>query len=383
VSWCRSIVVIGAAWLCLVAIVATASAQPAARRTLKLAPGEQRIISGEGIDTISTGAPGIVDVRVTDDQEQVVIVGLAPGETVLLVIMQDGSRVEYEIVVSRIKRRRNIRLDFYFVQISREKALQLGLALPTSITGVANGGVAINASNTRVDARTANASIVTTLLPRLDLARDFGWAKILQQARVVTANGDEGQYKSGGEVNFRLANGLTIQVERIQFGTQVAARASYDNVTGRLELRINAEVSTLTAESADGLPGRTLSTLNTVVNLELGQSIALAGLRSDAAGEANVGIPLLSQIPILGYLFGSRSKREERVQNVIFVVPTLVDAVGVEDRDRVREAFEAYRTYGGRLEGEALTDTVGADVAGPPIEAAPGKTKKSGKGRRR
>ena len=67
--------------------------------------------------------------------------------------------------------------------------------------------------------------------------------------------------------------------------------------------------TTLTAASADGIPGRARSELQTAVNLELGQSIALAGLFSDGKDRARNGLPLLSKIPVLGYLFGTRSER--------------------------------------------------------------------------
>jgi pilus assembly protein CpaC len=67
-------------------------------------------------------------------------------------------------------------------------------------------------------------------------------------------------------------------------------------------------------------------------------------------------LPLLSDIPIIGVLFGSTSNRRQDSQNVIFIVPTVVDAVSVVARERVREALEAYEKYEGDLEDVRLVE---------------------------
>lgn len=313
------------------------------RRDIVLAPGEQKIIPGEGVDSLSTSVPNIVEVRVTDDEKQVLIVGMAPGTTSLLVLMRNGTRFEYNITVSRLRMRRNIRLDVYFVEVKRNRGLQLGVLWPGSVAATAIGQAAIDQSG----AIEARASVVSQVIPQLDLARTQGWAKLLDQARVVMANGEEGTYSSGGEVNVRLATGFAANLEKIAYGTQVTARLSYDDVTGRIEGRVKIEVSRL-VNGVDDLPGRSLVQAGTTVNIELGQSIAVAGLFSDDEAEDSQGLPILSEIPIIGYLFGTHSHSRGRVENMIFLVPTLVSAVGLEQRDRVAEAFTLFKNYEGQ-----------------------------------
>jgi len=313
------------------------------KREISLAPGEQRIIPGEGVDAISTGVPGVADVRVTDDQKQVLVVGMSPGTTSLLLIMRNGSRVEYSVTVSRVRMRRNVRIDFYFVQLSRHRGLQLGALWPGSLGATASGTAVISPSGNF----SASANIVSQVIPRLDFARTRGWAKVLDQARVVMANGEEGTYSSGGEVSVRLATGFAANLQRISFGTNVTARLAYDDVTGRIEGKLKAEVSRLNTRGVDGVPGRSVLQVATTVNLELGQSIALAGLFSDDETDERSGLPLLSEIPIFGFLFGGANLNHERAENVIFMVPTLVEAVALEQRDRVNEAFDIYKRYEG------------------------------------
>ncbi len=352
-------------WLgaCTVAIVMVwgggmAAADVKDRRELVLSPGEQRSLSGEGVDAISTGAPGIVEVRITDDQKQVLIVGMAPGNTTLLMLMKDGRKVEYQVTVSRIRPRRNVRLDFYFVQMSRSYGTQLGILWPGGIGGTISGQASIDQSGVL----SASASVVSQVIPRIDFASNRGYAKVIQQARVVMANGEEGSYSSGGEVNVRLATGFATNLQKIPYGTDISSRASYDDITGRIELRVNAEVSALTRNNpTDNLPGRSVLHVNTTVNLELGQSVALAGLFSDDHLREVQGLPLLSEIPVFGLFFGSRLNRKEQTENVVFIVPTLVTAVALEERDRVAEAFALWEQAWASPPRPVLIHTVGED----------------------
>ena len=346
------------------------------RREIILAPGEQRIIPGEGVDAISTGVPGVADVRVTDDQKQVLVVGMTPGTTSLLLMMKNGSRVEYTVTVSRVRMRRNIRLDFYFVQLSRHRGLQLGVLWPGSLGATATGTAVISQSGQLA----ASANVVSQVIPRLDFARTRGWAKVLDQARVVMANGEEGAYSSGGEVNVKLATGFAASLQKIAFGTNVTARLSYDDVTGRIEGRLKAEVSRLSSNNVDGVPGRSVLQVNTTVNLELGQSIALAGLFSEDETDERTGLPLLSEIPIFGYFFGGANKSHQRSENVVLMVPTLVEAVALEQRDRIGEAFAIYQKFEGKADdaralGALPNDSVPTTT--PRTEtAAPGKSRR-------
>lgn len=353
----------GTVLACALAACGGAWAADKERREMVLSPGEQRTLSGEGVDAISTGAPGVVEVRITDDQKQVLLVGMAPGSTTLLMLMKDGRKLEYQVTVSRIRPRRNVRLDFYFVQLSRRYGTQLGIVWPSGIGGTISGQAMVDQAGTL----TASASVVSQVIPRIDFASSRGFAKVIQQARVVMANGEEGSYVNGGELNVRLATGFATNLQRIPFGTEISSRASYDDVTGRIELRVSAEVSALTRNNpTDNLPGRSRLAVNTTVNLELGQSVALAGLFSDDHLREIEGLPLLSEIPILGIFFGSRLHRVEQTENVVFIVPTLVAAVALEERDRVAEAFAAFENAWRKPPLPRIVGSVGEDVRDVP-----------------
>jgi type II secretory pathway component GspD/PulD (secretin) len=91
------------------------------------------------------------------------------------------------------------------------------------------------------------------------------------------------------------------------------------------------------------------------VNLELGQSIVLGGLTSRTSTQSQSGLPGLSQIPILGVLFGTHTRRDANVENLLFIVPTVVQAVPRAQADRIQEALRIYERFG-TIGGPGLGD---------------------------
>jgi type II secretory pathway component GspD/PulD (secretin) len=68
--------------------------------------------------------------------------------------------------------------------------------------------------------------------------------------------------------------------------------------------------------------------------VENGQTAIIGGLTTQDEVESHVGLPILKDIPILGYLFSYTKKDIQNRDLVIFVTPTIVDdfaAVGATD----------------------------------------------------
>lgn len=362
-----------AATLAVLAVATLARAVEEDARSLSLEVGGQHVLSSEGVSSYSEGAPGVVDIRLTQDGSSFVLVGKKPGRTTLLLMLTSGGRVLYRVEVvdpaatpalsgevRRVEARDNVRLDFYFVQLSRESGARAGVQWPVSY-----GGGALSAQLDLLSGsfQSATAGVTEQALPRLDLAQSSGWAKVLRQASVITANGTEATFSGGGELNLPVQTSLGVGIRQLSFGSTVTVEPRYDRDSGRIELTLHAEVSDLSSDRGSGIPGRTLSTLDSVVNLELGESLVIAGLTASSEGGSKSGLPALSQIPILGVLFGTHSGQQEQSENLIFIVPSVVDAVPVDAREEVRRALAAARAYEGDLEEHRLRE------AGPGLDA--------------
>jgi pilus assembly protein CpaC len=125
----------------------------------------------------------------------------------------------------------------------------------------------------------------------------------------------------------------------------------YDPERRELAVRLVADVSDLTASlSGTPLPGRSTSRLTTNVTLKLGQSLVLSGIRSRSMNHAVGGLPGLSEIPVLGLLFGSHSESNLQTEGAIFVVPSVIQSVTSSAAELVDIALHKFDDYSGDVE---------------------------------
>ena len=355
--------------VCVMVLMATvelgAAADVEGPRAIVLRVGEQKSLPARGVRSYSEGAPGFADIRVTRDQSRFVIVGKQEGTTSLLLINDDGGQLQYTIRViaadadKGFGSRENIRLDLYFVLIQDRYGHQIGLNWPGNIGSTltpSEAAIAITGGSGQAT-QSAFQILPQTFLPSFDLAQAKGWAKMYRQATLVTANGTEAVFTSGGEFNVQVQNNLTVNVQAIEFGTKVTVLPKYDSKTGRIELEIVADVSDLDAEKGvHGIPGRVTSHVETLVNLELGQSVSLAGIRARTERRKKNGIPGLALIPFIGALFGTHSRETEDNESYMLVVPSVVEPVSLSQRDRVEEALRVYESFHGGVDAHRLLD---------------------------
>jgi pilus assembly protein CpaC len=250
-----------------------------------------------------------------------------------------------------IDRKINVRVDFFFVQYTKNSAYQFGLRWPTTV-----GGTAVQPTNLTATIDLANGTgsvapvIVNQPLPALDIAAGNGWAKVLKQASVVTTNGNAASFASTGELNFRVTGGLAAEIQAITFGTEVKVLPRYDPDSRNLEVRVEADVNDLTPPVQGDLPGRQGAKLSTLVFLKLGQSLVLSGIRMRSVRHAIQGIPFLSQIPVLGVLFGTHNNQEEELEGAVFIIPSVVESVPKSTFDILKDALEQYQEFDGDMD---------------------------------
>lgn len=323
-------------------------------KQIELSLGEQYVLPAQGVKSYSEGVQGVVDIRLTGDASRFVIVGRQPGTTTLLLLMTDGNQHVYTIAVRdpngatqaqpsvvnplEVKAESSIRLDLYFVQLDRKRSMDVGVKMPGSFELFD-----ATTSYDLVSSLATNSAIVgTKFKPTLDLAQSQGWAKVNRHIAVITTNGQEAMFDSGGEFNATSQQGLGATVISIKYGTMLSVQPRYDAASGRVELRVSASVADLAATGSD-IPGRSISKVSSVSNLALGESLAVAGLVAKNQDRTRSGLPYLSQIPVIGLLFGSQSEHEQEVENLVFISPSVVDPL---KHPRAREFLgSAMREY--------------------------------------
>ena len=127
------------------------------------------------------------------------------------------------------------------------------------------------------------------------------------------------------------------------------------NGSGLVLLDISQEVSDVQSSlaSGSGINSPTISTrqVSTSVAVQDGEVMALGGLIRNATNRRRQGIPFLSQIPIVGGLFGRQAEEVDKVELVILLKPRVIrsvdDARAVTDelRRKIR-SLEPFSTTG-------------------------------------
>ncbi len=196
----------------------------------------------------------------------------------------------------------------------------------------------------------AQAQVVNQPLPRLDIAAKNGWAKILKQSSVITANGSESSFNSGGEVNIITQTSIGSTLNKIPFGTNVDVLPRYDPANHEIEITLKAEVTDLTDGTTPPIPNRDVTQLRTLVNLKLGQALILSGIRPRSVTHTIAGLPLLSQIPVLGVLFGTHGNTTQDIEGAIFIIPSVIETVPKSSVEVIKNALSQFKDYSGDLD---------------------------------
>lgn len=168
----------------------------------------------------------------------------------------------------------------------------------------------------------------TSFFGFVEALRQNNLAKLLSEPTLVTVSGRPASFLSGGEVPIQVASGLgTNSIQFKEFGTRV------DFVpivlgNGNIRLEIRPVVSEVDASLAvQGTPGFRTRWVDTSVEMQAGQTLALAGLIQEKVETESRGIPYLADIPWAGAAFRRDQDRRNEVELLIVVTPELIGAL--------------------------------------------------------
>jgi pilus assembly protein CpaC len=128
----------------------------------------------------------------------------------------------------------------------------------------------------------------------------------------------------------------------------------YDQNTKDVEIKLAADVADLVPPESGTVPGRNTTKLETLVTLKLGQALILSGIRTQSQRHNITGLPGLSEIPVLGILFGAHTQDNEDTEGAVFIIPSVIDTVPKSALDLVKNAVATYKEYTGDID---LLDT--------------------------
>lgn len=154
------------------------------------------------------------------------------------------------------------------------------------------------------------------------------------------------------------ATAITTSVVYVDTGVVLSVRP-HINSSGLVTMEISQEVSDVqTGVTTAGLNSPTINkrSAQTTVAVQSGDTMVLAGLIKDDKNNGSSGLPLLSEIPVLGALFGSKTESDTRRELIITITPRVVN-----DNQQAREVTAEFRK---KLTGMRKLNPEPADVGG-------------------
>jgi len=199
-----------------------------------------------------------------------------------------------------------------------------------------------------------------TLNVTLRALQETGKLNILSRPYILTSNNQTATITVGSQVPFATGEttsnvGTQTTTEYRDIGIILEVTPSV-NPDGLVNMTVRPEISTTTDESITisenlTLPVFATRTSESKVAIHDGQTIVIGGLMQDEIRDTVNKVPLLGDIPLLGYLFKRTVKETDKTELLIFLTPHVAqDALAltpISDKERARSNL---------LEDETVSD---------------------------
>jgi type IV pilus assembly protein PilQ len=216
----------------------------------------------------------------------------------------------------------------------------------TNFTGLTNLQSGQNYLNVGVLAPWQNFGDISA---QISLGQQLGWDKVVDSPSVAVISGQPATINSSilmyyvaytaagagstttpspsgtGGTTVIAQEPVTSTLQTITIGITLAVTPiveSKNNILLKVTLTYS---SPSTAQGINGFPAVNNKSVTTVVLVKNNSTLVIGGILSMEKSHNNNGIPILSQIPVLGYLFSSHQRSVSKEQLMVFISPKIVN----------------------------------------------------------
>jgi len=209
----------------------------------------------------------------------------------------------------------------------------------------------------------ASGSFAILSIPQMSAAvtllNEDADAEFLANPRIVTADNQQAKIEilrnqPVPQLNFneQTATAVFGGFQDKTFGNTLVVRPSI-NKDNYITLSVKPEISNKVQDFHFSFNGADVTspiidkrTLDSNVLIKSGDTLAIGGLISDQVSKSRTKVPVLGDIPVLGYAFQSHDNERHKRNLLIFVTPSIIDqryGTGLEDQSSgVRHVGEEY-----------------------------------------
>lgn len=189
-------------------------------------------------------------------------------------------------------------------------AVNLGVGAATSALGLTMGSV--NGS--------LNLDVVLSAL------ESEGELRIISSPRVTTQNNVEAVILQGDQIPYQTVanNTVTVQFKEAALTLQVTPQITAANTVIMQVLLENSFADFGRALGDPPIPSIVTQRATTTIQVADGQTAVIGGIYESSQNRRNNRTPMLSRIPLLGWLFRSTNRSETTDELMIFLTPRIV-----------------------------------------------------------
>lgn len=158
---------------------------------------------------------------------------------------------------------------------------------------------------------------------------------VLSKPRVVTMDGQEARIQVGKRFPIVAPSTAfqpaTTSFEEIGIILTITPHISKDRI---ITMEVHQEISDITGYNPNNQPIISKRDAKTVVYVRDGEVITLGGLLSDSQTDTVSKIPLLGDLPLIGYLFRYTKKSNNKTELVIMLCPKVLKDEGIKEEEK-------------------------------------------------
>jgi pilus assembly protein CpaC len=304
--------------------------------TLHLTIGDSKLLHLQSTEKIAVGNPAIADIT-TVSNDEILLSAKSVGSTSLTFISANGNQKSQNIIVTAHNlKKAMIEVGVEIMEIQSQSALEAGLSWGSMAPGSAAGSANSVVSNSLVVSENSPPPLLAlgslnrqAITASLQLLVNRGKAKVLAKPKLLAVSGEEASFLAGGEVPYIVQNSLgASSIDFKPYGVKLNVKPTLD-ADGNISASLRAEVSGIDSQNGITLNNAVIPALRTrwvetSVYMRSGSTLVIAGLIEDESQKLTSGVPILSDIPLLGELFKFTDNSQTQTELVIFVTPSLV-----------------------------------------------------------
>jgi type IV pilus assembly protein PilQ len=158
---------------------------------------------------------------------------------------------------------------------------------------------------------------------KLNALETNGNGRILSAPKILTLDNKKAMIKQGLEYPYLErddAGGSSVQFKNIDLLLEVTPHVTPDD---RISLSIFITKNDV-ASITEGVPSISTNEAQTELLVNDGDTLVIGGIIKATQTEGQSGFPLLSKIPLLGWMFKTQNERDENNELLIFITPRIV-----------------------------------------------------------